>query len=629
MSLKFATFRLGKTSVTDIQNLELRPKGVQTDSFSFVVTCTQIPDELSVDTVVFIWLGSDNSKGTPTAWKQGFKGVGVVKALEKGTQYNDESKTTIEIKYIFSETVNRLDVLRENPAAYYWCSALPIIGLDDHSNQTARMLSEVDDRSRVGAFLSAMNAVNATFRADICPLIAGIEEYFWTEIPMPKGLEVIVRDADSLTADELASELKLMNDDQETGVASYRVLGFKYPKSIEAAGTLQILQKAGLSDTYQTEINKGRKLHELIRLGRWGMSFAPQQTKSESIACDGFYQLITYGAPGTGKSYRTKLETEGHAVYRTTFHPDSDYSTFVGAYKPTMKPEQRINCIDDKAKAVKDAEGKPSMQDVVAYDFVPQAFIKAYVDAWQKMNAEAEGAARAPVFLVIEEINRGNCAQIFGDLFQLLDRGEDGYSDYPIDADADLKRFLADAKQLGNLTKIREDVRTGVKLVLPPNLYIRATMNTSDQSLFPIDSAFKRRWEWKYVPIAKPTKVPADWKERVIVADGKKFGWWDFLEKANAQILDTTKSEDKQLGYFFVKAPDATGQIKADRFSGKVLFYLYNDVFKDYALPAALFGDGSNGTTKYEFKMFFDEQGETKEAVVAAFLEQLGLTSLQ
>lgn len=345
-----------------------------------------------------------------------------------------------------------------------------------------------------------------------------------------------------------------------------------------------------------------------------------------AVVNEGLYQLITYGAPGTSKSHRTKLETDGHAVYRTTFHPDSDYSTFVGVYKPKMKPEQRINCIDDKAKEVTDKNGKPSMQEVIAYDFVPQAFIKAYVDAWQKMNeAKSSGGAPDSVFLVIEEINRGNCAQIFGDLFQLLDRKEDGYSDYPIDADADLKRFLAGEKQLGGCAEIPQEIREGKKLVLPPNFYIRATMNTSDQSLFPIDSAFKRRWEWKYMPIAKPTE--AGWKDRVIVADGKKYDWWDFLTKANAQILETTKSEDKQLGYFFVKAPDATGCIEADRFTGKVLFYLYNDVFKDYSLPAGLFGDGFGGTTKYEFKMFFDERGETIEKVVAAFLDQLKVHS--
>lgn len=339
------------------------------------------------------------------------------------------------------------------------------------------------------------------------------------------------------------------------------------------------------------------------------------------LADDAPWQLITYGAPGTGKSFRTKKETKGHAVYRTTFHPDSDYSTFVGAYKPTMSEDAGRIEVYKGSGSSKVLDVTHEVKKGISYDFVPQAFIKAYVDAWQKMDAVAEGATPDPVFLVIEEINRGNCAQIFGDLFQLLDRDDDGYSDYPIDTDADLKRFLSDAKQLGNLSKIREDVRTGVKLVLPPNLYIRATMNTSDQSLFPIDSAFKRRWEWKYVPIAKPTE--AGWKDRVIVADGKAYDWWEFLKIANKQILDTTKSEDKQLGYFFVKATDATGHIKAERFAGKVLFYLYNDVFKDYTLPAALFGDGANGTTKFEFKMFFDEHGEPLEKIIAAFMDQL------
>lgn len=353
------------------------------------------------------------------------------------------------------------------------------------------------------------------------------------------------------------------------------------------------------------------------------------------------WQLITYGAPGTGKSFRTKKETEGHDVYRTTFHPDSDYSTFVGAYKPTMSEDAGRIEVYKGSGSSKVLDVTHEVKKGISYDFVPQAFIKAYVDAWQKMSApggdETTGPIADSVFLVIEEINRGNCAQIFGDLFQLLDRGDDGYSDYPIDTDSDLKRYLARKDVLGdlclpNLVKcgveagLAEEIISGKKLVLPSNLYIRATMNTSDQSLFPIDSAFKRRWEWKYVPIAKPTE--AGWKDRVIVADGKTYDWWEFLRIANKQILDTTKSEDKQLGYFFVKAPDATGHIKADRFAGKVLFYLYNDVFKDYTLPAALFGDGAGGSIKYEFKMFFDEHGEPLEKVISAFLDQLKVPNM-
>lgn len=187
-------------------------------------------------------------------------------------------------------------------------------------------------------------------------------------------------------------------------------------------------------------------------------------------------QQIFYGAPGTGKSHRIKNDERVKAaedknlVFRTTFHPDSDYSTFVGAYKPTMR------AVADKYKAV---AGK---DEEITYSFVPQAFLQAYVAAW---NHEDEN-----VFLVIEEINRGNCAQIFGDLFQLLDRDDEGYSEYPIKADIDVVRYLEDGKD-GKDGKDEKDEngreilanKTGIKdgkLRLPKNLYIWATMNTSD-----------------------------------------------------------------------------------------------------------------------------------------------------
>ena len=257
-------------------------------------------------------------------------------------------------------------------------------------------------------------------------------------------------------------------------------------------------------------------------------------------------QLITYGAPGTGKSHKVDglaKNPDVAACVRTTFHPDSDYATFVGAYKPVMEGEK------------------------IAYKFRPQAFMNAYVKAWQEMSKpEADGKVKG-VVLVIEEINRGNCAQIFGDLFQLLDRGKDGYSTYPIDADVDLATWLAE--ELGKLDaqeRVPPEVRSGEKLVLPPNLYIWATMNTSDQSLFPIDSAFKRRWDWEYVPIAKPDKSgDSDWKERKIEVGDFLFDWWDFLVAINGHIAKATESEDKQLGYFFVKADDATGCISAEQ----------------------------------------------------------------
>ena len=340
------------------------------------------------------------------------------------------------------------------------------------------------------------------------------------------------------------------------------------------------------------------------------------------------WQKIVYGAPGTGKSFGIAAKVPDEDVFRTTFHPDSDYSTFVGAYKPTMKAEK------------------------ITYAFRPQVFMKAYARAWQLMKSPAADGSVNPVVLVIEEINRGNCAQIFGDLFQLLDRDDNGWSTYPIDADADLAKWLASdvrdedqqlvgfgpdglglAKPTDATFKMKQSdwdaVMKGKKLALPPNLYIWATMNTSDQSLFPIDSAFKRRWDWKYVPIAKPDKTgDANWKERKIVANGKLYDWWAFITSINAQIADITKSEDKQLGYFFVKAPDATGQITAEQFANKVLFYLFNDVFRDWDLPVAIFGKGT-GKDKYAFKDFFYAEktgnfkpGDVRDDVVAAFIEK-------
>ena len=156
-------------------------------------------------------------------------------------------------------------------------------------------------------------------------------------------------------------------------------------------------------------------------------------------------QQIYYGAPGTGKSHEIKKLTKGKEVIRTTFHPDSDYSTFVGAYKPTTKRVPIYSTYGEKAVEVKDADGNPMTEDRIVCEFVEQAFLQAYIKAWKQFAKADEGKAAEEVYLVIEEINRGNCAQIFGDLFQLLDRGEDGFSEYPIVADKDLQKQLAKA----------------------------------------------------------------------------------------------------------------------------------------------------------------------------------------
>lgn len=275
-------------------------------------------------------------------------------------------------------------------------------------------------------------------------------------------------------------------------------------------------------------------------------------------------QTIYYGCPGAGKSYEVKKNTEGehgektiwyskekdengkyprvdnpndeekknlpNNIFRTTFHPDYDYATFVGCYKPVNN------------------EGK------IDYQFVPQVFTNAYVAAYRHK--------KDPIYLIIEEINRGNCAQIFGDLFQLLDRNDQGVSDYPIKPDTELAKYLETQKDVPY-----EELR------LPANLHIYATMNTSDQSLFPMDSAFKRRWAMEYMPINYDNDKASGF---TFTIDDTEHSWVEFLRKVNEMILNATDSEDKQMGEFFIKS-----SVSEKEFINKVMFYIWNDVCKD------------------------------------------------
>ena len=358
------------------------------------------------------------------------------------------------------------------------------------------------------------------------------------------------------------------------------------------------------------------------------VSFAPnvsvQASTDRPNRKNGILQQIFYGAPGTGKSHTIEEETKEEDVIRITFHPDTDYSTFVGAYKPTTA---LLPICDELGQPMKIGTTTLHKEQIV-YEFVAQSFLQAYVNAWEKYD---KGDKQ---YLVIEEINRGNCAQIFGDLFQLLDRNDYGFSDYPIKADTDMKRQLQ--KAFAGLSIAQRDkvnamyegkdvvsqVLCGDILLLPSNLYIWATMNTSDQSLFPIDSAFKRRWDWTYMPISNAEK---HW---VIEVGGNSYDWWKFLEKINEKIGSTTNSEDKKLGYFFCKAQN--GVISAKTFVGKVIFYLWNDVFKDYEFGDTIFDDEDG--SKLTFDKFYTSEGTKSEIVeekVGLFLKNLKIEPIR
>ena len=258
---------------------------------------------------------------------------------------------------------------------------------------------------------------------------------------------------------------------------------------------------------------------------------------------------IYYGAPGTGKSHKVNelLKGKEERTERVTFHPEYDYASFIGGFKPITEV---------------DAE---SGKEEIKYKFVPQTFTNIYVDAWNNKDNE--------YYLVIEEINRGNCAEIFGDIFQLLDRN----SDYSITPSSELKQYLV--KELTSVDGIK-GIENG-KMKLPSNLNILATMNTSDQSLFPMDSAFKRRWDWEYIPINydKSEENPSS-NYKVVVSDSISFSWLEFIEKVNTIIKENPNlGMDKCIGNYFIKAKD--NSITIEEFINKAIFYLWNDVFKD------------------------------------------------
>lgn len=354
---------------------------------------------------------------------------------------------------------------------------------------------------------------------------------------------------------------------------------------------------------------------------------APSKKERSSVPLS--LQIIYFGAPGSGKSHKVAKDLAGVSrenVFRTTFHPDYDYASFVGCYKPIVSSPSRQDLSFEELKSriqeevdknPKHTMGKftikyyrsiqklldtqqkeelraeiqkclqrptngetlaPTMNlaltlgeylekeglwrddSTITYAFTPQVFTNAYVRAWEHPNEK--------VYLVIEEINRGNCAQIFGDLFQLLDRKDDGTSCYSIRADKDLADYLQYV--------LSGDAKRGIEggnLCLPPNLHIIATMNTSDQSLFPMDSAFKRRWDWEYVPINYKEAKSSGFK---ITIGEKSYLWIKFLEHVNGKVWDLTKSEDKQMGNFFIK-----GNITEEVFKSKVMAYLWHEICKD------------------------------------------------
>lgn len=301
---------------------------------------------------------------------------------------------------------------------------------------------------------------------------------------------------------------------------------------------------------------------------------------------------ILFGAPGTGKSYtlnqdRVSLIGEDNdADYeRVTFHPDYSYANFVGTYKPVPHT---------------DSDGK----DSITYEYVPGPFMRIFVDALKNsMTNDIK-----PFLLIIEEINRANVAAVFGDIFQLLDRDDDGVSEYPIQASEDIKKYLA--RELGAVPQVYTQIR------IPDNMFIWATMNSADQGVFPMDTAFKRRWDFTYLGIDDNADNIRG--KYIYLGEGKsqKVEWNKLRKAINSFLANEKINEDKQLGPYFISktlvAPLDSDEIDREEFirvfKNKVIMYLFEDAAKQKR--SKLFEGCSNGYSRYsEICKEFDKKG--------------------
>lgn len=280
------------------------------------------------------------------------------------------------------------------------------------------------------------------------------------------------------------------------------------------------------------------------------LNYTPCKDKIKS------YNRIVFGAPGTGKSFQLKQEsTDGNHfanIERVTFHPDYSYGQFVGSYKPVSDDDGRIR-----------------------YEYVPGPFMRTLVKA---LESGKNGDSAEKFLLIVEEINRAKVAAVFGDMFQLLDRTDAGDSVYEIQASEDVRRYLA--RELGGT----KENYTSIKI--PNNMYIWATMNSADQGVFPMDTAFKRRWEFTYIGINEnDDKISID-NLPVKNSEGNEIEWNILRKSINNMLLKECKvNEDKLLGPFFISGEvfkNATSNPDEffNAFNSKVLMYLFEDAGK-------------------------------------------------
>ena len=380
-------------------------------------------------------------------------------------------------------------------------------------------------------------------------------------------LEIPISSNTKVNESELGTILK--NFKEKFGTYGVHYFALKYAKVLqnENINKKSIIQFAniGNSDSWNVELLKGIGIYNLAVRDGYLKLQTPFNNKNDflnsncEISPFSPTQTIFYGVPGSGKSHKIDEETKDlpdEQKMRVVFHPEYTNADFVGQILPVQTPGG------------------------IDYLFKAGSFSRILKRALKNPDK--------PYYLIIEEINRGNAAAIFGDLFQLLDRNSDGWSSYSIE-NMDINAFIRSSDDkysdknapssvpIGNIT-----FTENTSIRLPPNLSLFATMNTSDQNVFTLDNAFQRRWDMKLVE-NKFEGEDAE-NQRNAKIGGTDVTWEIFQTHINKKISEISSSagmssmEDKRLGCWFVKETD--GKISKEKFAEKVLKYLWDDAFK-------------------------------------------------